>query len=239
MNHFNFSALSAAATRAFAFVFAWVMLALLVGCASPSSYQPDDPTVRYFISDPYKQQITLAGLAYDKVFLDQQSVCSSGYKWEPISFAIQQPLKFELSQPHPASGQWTYRFRFERCGESIIYNVQFHGERGQVPKLVAMPPGTSRANAQLTYDLRKPLAVVAMQAGANLTCKSIKVTNTEVTVQPFDLDVGGQTFKGTWQERWSANACGQKFDANFCLMPHPKGGTTWTLGVCTRPGSST
>lgn len=213
-----------------------LLMALLAGCASQSQPQQqlEVQTQNYFNSDSYKQIITATGLVYDEVYLGRTTICARGYEWQPISFGIQEPLKFETNLQHPISGKWTYRFRFERCGESITYNVQFEGLYGQPPRPLPRHPGNSRAGAQLSVDLKVPLALAAMQAGASSTCKSVRVTHTEVTVEPFDLIAGGQIFKGTWQERWTANACGQLFGADFCLMPHPKGGTNWALGACPR-----
>lgn len=195
---------------------------------------PDARTLAYFNSEPHKQMITTLGIVYDETIFDRKSVCQTGYKWTSISFALLQPLTFVNSQSHPQSGIWTYRFKFERCEESVIYNAMFQGQDGKLPRLTRLVPGMSRADPRLMVDLMMPLVLSGDMAGVPSDCKNFKVVNTEVTEEPFELRVDGQVYPGTWQELWSANACGKAFKAEFCLVPQPKAGTNWKVGKCQR-----
>lgn len=193
---------------------------------------PDARMIAYLNSEPYKQMITMLGIVYDEHILQRKQPCQSGYKWEPISLALQQPLLFQVGAEHPYAGAWTYRFKFERCGESTVYNVLLQGQANKPPRPIPLVPGLTRANPQLMSDLMMPLVLSGVAAGMPSDCKNIQVIDTEVTAEPFALQTNGQVFPGAWQELWKARACGKAFTAEFCLVPQPQGGTNWSQGQC-------
>lgn len=71
-------------------------------------------------------------------------------------------------------------------------------------------------------------------AGVQADCKSVKVLDSKVTVEPFRLEADGKAQEGVWEEHWTARACGKDFSADFCLIPQATGGTDWSLSKCRR-----
>lgn len=215
---------------------ALITTACIVGAWLAGSTQaqtlPDARTIAYFNSDPYKQMISTFGMVYDEHILERKQICASGYKWEPISFALLQAPNFAEGAEHPQTGLWTYRFKFERCGESMIYNVLLQAQANKAPRPIPLVPGQTRTNPRLMSDLMMPLVSSGALAGVPSDCKGIKVLDTQVTVEPFAHQAGSQVIPGTWQEMWKARACGKEFTVEFCLMPDPQGGTNWSQGKC-------
>lgn len=208
--------------------------AAILASSTQAQTLPDARTVAYFNSEPYKQIITTIGLMQDEHILERKQLCQSGYKWEPISFALLQAPTFEEGAEHPQAGVWTYRFKFERCDESMVYNVLLQGQAGKSPRSTPLVPGLTRATPRLMADLMMPLVLSGALAGVPSDCKNIRVLDTQVTAEPFALLMNGQVFPGTWQELWKARACGKDFSAEFCLVPQPQGGTNWSSGKCRR-----
>lgn len=72
-------------------------------------------------------------------------------------------------------------------------------------------PGNSVANTKLQQDT---LGTVFMAvATKEKDCKNMRVTNTKVTKQPYDLKYKGQQIVGGyWDEIWTVNACSKTYD---------------------------
>ena len=72
-------------------------------------------------------------------------------------------------------------------------------------------PGESVANQKLQYDT---LMSVYMAVGTQVAnCENMKVVNTKVTKQPYNLKYRGQqVVGGLWEELWSVNACSKIYD---------------------------
>lgn len=210
-------------------------LALYFGLMVFSSHAqtiPDERTLQYFNSEPHKKQIMMIGMIYDEIVFDRKEICQTGYRWDPVSFAVLQPLSFQDGGEHPASGAWTYRFNFQRCGESVVYNVLLQGQNGKQPRPAKLIPGLTKTNPRLASDLMRGLGVAAALAGVPADCKNIKVLDSKVTTEPFRSEVDGKVREGVWEEQWTARACARDFTADFCLTPQAAGGTDWSLGKC-------
>ncbi len=203
-----------------------------LGGSTQAQTLPDARMIAYLNSEPYRQMITMLGIIYDEHILERKQICQSGYKWEPISFALHQAPTFTEGAEHPRTGAWTYRFKFERCGESTVYNVLLQGQANKQPRPIPLVPGLTRVNPQLMSDLMMPLLLSGVASGVSSDCKNIKVLDTEVSAEPFPLHMNGQVFPGAWQELWKVRACGKEFIAEFCLVPQPQGGTNWSKGQC-------
>lgn len=210
-----------------------IFMVLSVGLVTGVNAQnlPNQETIDYFNSEPYKKLILMTGMIFDENF--GRSRCNEGYSFEPISFSIRQPLIFSGTNGHPISGMWTYRFKFQRCGETIVYNVlwwQGHGSKLPTPSMLI--PGTTRTSQMLASDLLKAIAASAVINGAPSDCKKMRVLDTRVTAEPSQLEMNGKTYDQVWEEQWDVNACSKKFSVDFCLVPETAGGTTWSIGKC-------
>lgn len=205
-----------------------------MACGVQAQIQPDAQTIQYFKSEAHTQLIGAMGLVYERNIFQRKEICSTGYRWDPISFAILQPLVMPASGSHPESGVWTMRFRFQGCGHSAVYNVMHRAQAGKSPQPVALPPGDTRADPTLAYDLMKGVGVASLHAGSTPECKAVHILNTEVTSAPFQQEANGKVAEGVWEESWRVRACDKEFTANFCLTPQPTGGTNWALGKCRR-----
>lgn len=206
----------------------------LTVCSSHAQVLPDERTLQYLSSEPHKKLITMMGMIYDQNMLDRKDICPTGYKWDPISFALLQPLSFQSAAEHPDVGVWTYRFRFQRCGEAIVYNAIFQGQGGRQPRPGTLVPGLTRADAHLATDLMRGVGAAGGFAGVQADCKSVKILDTKITVEPFRQEIAGKVIEGVWEEQWVARACAKDFTAAFCLTPQASGGINWQLGKCHR-----
>lgn len=211
-----------------------LLVAGLWASAAQAQLQPDAPTIQYFKSEPYRQLMGMMGLVYERNIFQRTEVCPSGYRWDPISFAILQSLVMPATGDHPEAGTWTMRFKFQGCGNSTTYNVMYRARAGNSPQPVVLPPGNTRADPTLAYDLLRGVGAAGARAGASPECKSVHVLSTEVTVPPFQQEDGGKVVSGVWEESWRARACDKEFTADFCLTPQPGGGTNWALSQCRR-----
>ena len=207
--------------------------AIAVG-SSNAQVAPDQKTIEYLKSEANKKLITMMGLAYDQNIFDRKEICETGYKWDPISFAILQPLSFESASEHPDTGIWTYRFRFQRCGEAVVYNAIFQGQGGKQPRPGNLLPGFTKADVRLATDLMRGIGAAGGLAGVPRDCKTVKVLDTKVTLEPFPQEIDGRVNEGVWEEQWVARACAKDFTADFCITPQASGGTNWSLGKCRR-----
>jgi len=216
------------------FRFLIAMSLLAVASSSFAQVVPDERTLQYLNSEPHKKLITTIGIIYDQNIFDRKEICQTGYKWDPVSFAVLQPLSFQEGAEHPLAGTWTYRFTFHRCDESTVYNVLFQGQNGKQPRPAMLAPGLTKTSPRLASDLMRGLGAAAAMAGVQSDCRNVKVLDSKVTVEPFRLEADGKTHEGVWEEHWTARACGKDFTADFCLIPQATGGTDWSLSKCPR-----
>ena len=77
---------------------------------------------------------------------------------------------------------------------------------------ISLPlPGTSAANTKLQYDTLQPVYMAVGTKASN--CDHMKVIDTKVTKQPYNLKYRGQqVVGGLWEELWSVNACSKIYD---------------------------
>jgi hypothetical protein len=202
--------------------------------SSHAQVGPDQKALQYLSSESHKKLITMIGLVYEQNLYDRKDICPTGYKWDPVSFAIVQPLLFQSAAEHPDVGVWTYRFRFLGCGEPIVYNVIFQGQGGKQPRPAILPPGFTKADPRLMADLMRGIGAAGGLAGVQPDCKNVKILDTKVIVEPFRQEIDGKVSEGVWEEQWVARACAKEFTADFCLTPQVGGGTSWLLGKCRR-----
>lgn len=207
--------------------------AIAVG-SSDAQIAPDQKTIEYFKSEAHKKLITMMGLVYDQSIFERKDICETGYKWDPISFSILQPLSFSSAPEHPDTGVWTWRFKFQRCGETVVYNAIFQGQSGKQPRPGILLPGFTRADVHLATDLMAGIGAAGGLAGVPRDCKTVKVLDTKVTSAPFRQEIDGKVNEGVWEEQWAARACAKDFTADFCLTPQASSGASWLLGKCRR-----
>ena len=174
------------------------------------------------------------GQYMDKNSLGKSEVCNGSVSLHPLSVALVQPLVFSSEATHPNAGEWRIRYRFERCGESIIYNALFRANAQGIPTIVPMPPGTSKASTRLMQDLNPGLFIAASaKNGDNKDCKLVAVTNTSVTTESHTVKTDSETLEGVWEESWTVRTCSGTFSMDFCFVPDKKGGgTTWLPEKC-------
>ena len=175
----------------------------------------------------------MMGIILDKEILGKNR-CEGSYGFEPVSFAIREPLSFKPDLQHPVAGIWTYRFAFNRCGETKTYNLQWAAKQsGGLPTPSELPPGNSRVSQSLYKDLRNGVGSAGLfKYGAPKDCRSIKIVDTTVTSEPRSREVEGVRRDGIWEEQWDAKMCNYTFKADICLVPIGGGGTNWSMGKC-------
>lgn len=194
---------------------------------------PDKQAAAYMWSPGIQKALLGLGQYMDKFVLGKSELCGSKYWLEPVSFVILEPLEFPQGRTHPTKGVWTFRYRFDRCGESVIYNALFKANREGAPTVFHYPPGISKASPQLMNDVTPTLFIAAsLRNGDTKDCKMVIVTNTSVSKEPHSLKVEEQTLNGLWEEQWSVKTCSGPFTIDFCFIPEPTGGTTFTQSKC-------
>jgi hypothetical protein len=208
-----------------------VLFASSVACAQ---FEPDAATVSYFSSKTYGEITIYFGILLDKSVLAMDK-CDGSYGFDPITFSIQQPLQFRPGNEHPVTGRWTYRFKFKRCSTEKIYNVLWEANPAGLPKPSGLPPGTSRADLSLALTLKNAVGSAGLVLyGAPQECRSIRVLDTRVTMEPTTMAIDGIKREGVWEEEWTAHMCGVDFKAPLCLVPSSPRGTNWTSKPCPR-----
>ena len=189
-------------------------------------------TEAYLYSRPMFQTAYRLGVEQDKTFglhLD----CKTQYKLKPVDMAILSPIDFPDDKQHPIKGLWKFRYEFERCGESKIYNVLFLADsKGEAPLSRTYFPGSTRADPVLVKDALTTAAVNALLQSGNKDCKNIDIFDMRVTEPPHDVVEGDKTFKRVWKEIWTFRVCGQMMDVPMTFVPDATGGgTTFTSRV--------
>ncbi|GKT11240.1 MAG: hypothetical protein ISEC1_P0203 [Thiomicrorhabdus sp.] len=210
------------------------LLAITLSLTSMAAKSNDDEKIgKYFKSAEFQKQLFDLGVFWDRQILNIQTNCQSKYHLKPISFAYVKPLKFDDNSQHPIEGIWTFRYRFSRCNESIIYNAHISAQQGKQPKMAALFPGTTRASPQLLKDVYLGgLSSIVAKKSTNKQCKKTTVVDTKVTLQPTTAERDGKVIKGVWQEQWQLKHCDELIEATFCFIPETSGGTTWVIGKC-------
>ena len=212
------------------------LLALVVSASSTAHAQiePDAATLAYLRSKPFGDMTVVVGISLDKIVLGMER-CEGSYGFDPVSFDILQPLKFSPGVAQPVAGQWTFRFKLNRCSASKIYNVQWQANPTGTPKPAILPPGMSRANLALALDLKNVVASEGLRSHAvPQQCRSVRIVDTSVSMEPTALTIDGVRRDGVWEEQWTAQMCGVEFKSAICLVPAAGGGTDWMSKPCPR-----
>lgn len=202
---------------------AFVLLLILITNVKLSANE----SAKYFGSQEYQKKLYDLGIYWDRTILKLQENCMSQYKINPISFAILKPLKFTGTSTTPTDGIWTFRYKFTRCGESIIYNSLNIVKDNQPPKVIPLVPGTTNCDPLLIKDtLNGVYASLALHNSKNnITCKTANVLDTKITLP--------QTAQNKmWEEIWTVLECGKKIETPICFTPASDGGTNWLIGKC-------
>ncbi len=187
----------------------------------------------YMRSQDFYKQLYNLGIHWDRKELNIQMDCNSKYFVNPVSHAILTPLTFSDENIHPVSGAWTFRYEFNRCNESIIYNAIIVARDGKKPQMGALVPGTTYCSPQLLRDLfvGGVAGMVAIKR-KNKSCKTVKVLDTTVTDGPGTTDNTGKKHVGIWEEQWVVKSCDEIIEMTFCFVPDGSGGTNWSSGAC-------
>lgn len=185
-------------------------------------------TAKYFGSQEYQKLLYNLGVYWDRNILQVQTHCTSKYTLNPLSFAIIKPLKFSDTNTL-IEGIWTFRYKFTRCKESIIYNALNIMKAGSKLKTIPLVPGTTNCDPILLKDAYQGLyANLSLHNKQNsTTCKTVRVLNTKVTKPQTANDKA-------WEEKWTVLECEKKVETTFCFSPSQKGGTDWSIGKCKR-----
>jgi len=206
-----------------------IVLTSFVIFSSTTKLNAENETSKYFGSQEYQKLLYNLGVYWDRKVLNLQENCTSQYTINPISFSILKPLKFSATSATPIEGAWTYRYKFTRCGESIIYNALNIARENQNPQIVSLVPGTTNCDPLLIKDAYNGIyANLALHnAQSTTSCKTAHVLNTEITMP--------QTAQNAkWEEKWTVKECENTLETLFCFTPSEKGGTNWTIGKCKR-----
>ena len=207
-------------------------LVVAVSSSAQAQIEPDAATIAYLRSKTYGEMTIYFGMLLDKSVLNMEK-CAGSYGFEPLTFSIHQPLQFSQGSEHPTAGSWNYRFKFKRCASEKIYNVLWQASPGGLPKPSPLPPGTSRADLSLALTLKNAVGSAGLIAyGAPQDCRSLRVTDTRVTMEPTTMVIDGIKRDGVWEEEWTAHMCGVDFKAPLCLVPTGTRGTNWTSKPC-------
>lgn len=194
--------------------------------------QPDSRASAYMWSPEMQKRLYALALYVDKNALGKIEVCATGARLDPVSTGFLEPISFPQGGEHPNEGAWTIRYRFDRCGESIIYNALFRANAQGPATVFHLPPGTTRTSPQLMRDLNPPIFMEASKINTDKECKLVAVINTVVTTEPTAMKVGEEMLQGIWEEQWTVRTCSGIFTKNFCFVPARTGGTTWLDSKC-------
>lgn len=193
--------------------------------------QNNKKTATYLYSRPMLEAMYRQGVELDKKY-GLQLDCKSQYSIKPVNTVVLSPIDFPDDKQHPTKGVWKFRYQFERCGDSKIYNALFiANSNGEAPTLRAFYPGSTNASPVLIKDAMLSAIMGATVRSGLKDCKDIDVLDMRVTEPAHDIVEGDKTFKGVWNEIWAFRMCGQAIDVAMTFIPDANGGgTTFTTG---------
>jgi hypothetical protein len=194
--------------------------------ATPADLKPESRIFRYLYSPQQSETMFRIGQYWDRN-LNLQQDCKTDFQVKPIAVVIVAPIEFDAGEPDPHSGAWKHRFRFERCGESRIYNALFVARAGDKPDARPYFPGESIVSVRLMRDaLPAGLSVAGKHLPADgAPCKQIVLADTEVTQPPHGEEQAGRLISGVWQERWHFTGCGGSTRVLMHFVPDGNGST--------------
>lgn len=208
--------------------------ALLSPLPAPAQGTTDPQSIEYLRSEETRGALYRLGLYLDRELLQRPNPCPGEYQVVPVSYAILQPMAFRATSEFPVKGMWTFRYRFERCGDSEVFNALFLAKDSGPPEIQGLPPGTTRASPLLIRDtLMGVLTMALMKSGEGAKCKNAMVAGTTVTVPPHRASIdGAEPVDGVWEEEWTVRTCTTRVPVPVCFVPSRKGGTTWMVKPC-------
>jgi hypothetical protein len=178
------------------------------------------------MSDVMYQQ----GVVQDRHFNLQQN-CKDAYKVTLQDIDVFDPLNFSEHESHPIQGVWKVAYRFERCGESKLYNTLFIAdENGDFPTARIYFPGSTNADPVLVQDAMYFATVAALSGWGHKDCKEIDLFDMHVNQQPYPVAEEGRAREEIWNETWTFRVCGQMTDVDMTFFPDAdRGGTTFAV----------
>ncbi len=209
------------------------MLAFLLALLASVNTYAENKTKQFLSSKEFQTLLYSLGVYWDKKILNIALDCHDKYYIKPISLAIIKPLVFNKNSLYPTDGIITYRYRFTRCGKSIVYNALVVARNGGTPQLSALVPGTTYCSPVLLrdyYTMGLP-SQVALKSKNN-KCQSLHVLNTELTLAPKAAENRNGVPLGTWEELWTVKFCDETLQVRVCFEPDGEGGTNWYSGSC-------
>ena len=207
--------------------------ALCVMSLQVAAQQLDPKATAYMWAPAVMQRLQALSNFMDQSILGKPEMCTGQESLHPLSVALLEPLSFTWESVHPAKGAWRIRYRFDRCGESIVYNALFRANEHAPPTVFHLPPGTTKASAGLMEELNPGLIAAAGAHNADLKdCRLVAVTNTAVTAELGAIKAGNETLEGVWEENWTVRTCSGPFSVDFCFIPEKNGGTMWMQSKC-------
>jgi len=181
-------------------------------------------------SRPVLEAMYQLGVMQDKR-LGLQTTCNTRVGVKPLGTIILSPIDYPDGLAHPSKGAWISRYQFERCGEAKVYNTLFTTNGDKAPTAHVYYPGSSSAGPGLIKDALPSAASDALTRAGLKNCKDIDLFDMRVTERDHDVEEGGKTIKGVWNEVWTFRACGKMVDTAMTFIPDANGGgTTFTAG---------
>lgn len=193
--------------------------------ARSQDLRPNSPITKYMASHPSVERMYEIGTSADR---DLERVCSQGpYNVEPISFHIVRPVTLAKGATHPDAGVWVARFRFDRCGESFVYNALMFARQGQPPEAGLFVPGETSADPVVFRDMKEPLAAITMLGADKATGKSctdnttLKIEHTTAPVAQENVVLPDGRRDRVMNEIWTMRACGATVPVKVQFFRHP------------------
>ena len=117
---------------------------------------------------------------------------------------IQQDVVLPDNAEHPEKGIWSIRYRFTRCGETVVYNTVFRGRDGKPPRMLNLFPGHSSLHPKVMGLAGHEVLARARRDHLKRDCNDFDVVD---TAAPTDDNGSGKVV-----EVWRVMACGKMID---------------------------
>jgi hypothetical protein len=189
-----------------------------------SELKPGTRMFAYLFSPERMSDLHGVGRHWDQK-LGLQQDCRGRIGVKPLDLTLVKPIDLPEGGAHPVQGAWTYRFAYDRCGETKIYNAILLAKNGERPDVTPFFPGSTKASLKLFADA---MPAVQLMAGGKLR-KQVGTGNCG-ELQLFDMRVIKQpdaASNGAWQESWTFRRCGKTVDIDVTFTPDGKGNTTY------------
>ena len=179
----------------------------LTNTAKPNDSQKK--LINYFHSEYFGSRLKEAAITND-AYLGFS--CPTKYDVLIVSISRQPDTSIIFNRdisPHPQSGIWRVRYEVTRCDQNNIFNVILGGNQSGPPFMRVSTPGTTKANSELTRQMRPYISLAAMHRADLKECTNKRFVDTKYLSKRNNVLWENMRWKQLIIEAWKIDICGR------------------------------